>query len=125
MQVVANNEANEVNSETSIATQIELKQKSLDDYKKEFDRLNSLFNKKRRFEYAFQRLDEFERDVYDKPDGEIESKEFRLIFASGTYNDKEAIKISNVEVIKEAITYMKAKIESQIKAIEKEIIVVC
>jgi hypothetical protein len=117
-EVVSTETANENTANAST----EAVSKSLDDYKKEFDRLNLLFSKKRRFENAMQRLLAFETEVNDEPTEEIESKEFKLVFASGTYNDKEAIKVTNIAVIKETITYMKAKIENQILFIEAEIL---
>lgn len=121
-QEVATLEATTEELNPSNASTEALKAKSLEDLKKEFDRLNFLFNRKRKFENAMQKLELFEKDVWDEKDPEIESKEFRLIFASGNYNDKEAIRVSNVEVIKEAIEFLKNKIQLQIISIEKEIV---
>lgn len=114
--------AETTSEQTAIASTEAPKTKSLEELRKEFDRLNFLFNRKRKFENAYQKLEQFEKDVWDDKDPEIESKEFRLVFASGTYNEKEAIRISNVEVIKEAIEFLRGKIQLQIIGIEREII---
>lgn len=119
-QHVAENEAKTVEFTPNTSTEVKIK--SLEDYKKEFDRLSQLFNKKKRFESGLLKLDSYEREVYDAKSEELESNEFRIILASGTYSDKEAVKISNIEVIKEVITFLKEKIVLKIENIETEIL---
>lgn len=119
-QHVAENEAKTVEFTPNTSTEVKIK--SLEDYKKEFDRLSQLFNKKKRFESGLLKLDSYEREVYDAKSEELESNEFRIILASGTYSDKEAVKISNIEVIKEVIAFLKEKIVLKIENIETEIL---
>lgn len=117
MQEVAQNEAKVVELQPATTEQ---SKKSLQDFKKEFDRLNDLFNRKNRFESALQKLSDFSNGLKDDDPNSLDSSKFTLILDSG-YRGEE-IRISNRLVICEALSYLRSKIYATVEGIEAEIL---
>lgn len=95
------------------------KSKSLEERRKEFDRLELLFSKKARFELALDKLANFESGLQSEDPANFESGKFTLEL-SNSYN-REEIKVSNKEVLFDVVTYLKSRISSKISTIEAEI----
>lgn len=94
--------------------------KSLQELQKEFDRLHSLFYRKKRFERALEDLDNYAKRLADREGVDLEAKDFRIILGSGYSN--EDFKISNALVISDTIAFLKARIADTIARIEEDII---
>ena len=119
-QHLANNEAKTVEFTPNVSTETKEQPKTLDELKKQFDRLNTLFKNKQRFESALTSLNEFSTNILNEDQSNWESAKYSLILSSG-YN-REEIKISNKEVLIATISYLKSRIETTINTIEDDIL---
>jgi hypothetical protein len=106
--------------ESKKPSQPETQPKSLQELQKEFDRLHSLFYRKKRFERALEDLDNYAKRLADREGVDLEAKDFRIILGSGYSN--EDFKISNALVISDTIAFLKARIADTIARIEEDII---
>jgi hypothetical protein len=95
-------------------------EKTIEQKKAEFDRLNRLFYRQRCFEGAIKRINEYGESLAADTPNELESKNFRLILGSGYSN--EDLKITNREVIADTLSYLSARIENTIEEIQTEIL---
>lgn len=102
-------------------TAIAAKEKSLEEQKLKFDRLSALFFRKSRFESANNKLSEFLHDMAEDREENLESKTFKLSLSPNSYG-RDSIDISNKEVIKDAISYLKGRIALTIEQIEQAIL---
>ena len=95
-------------------------EKTIEQKKAEFDRLNRLFYRQRCFEGAIKRIKEYDENLAAESPNELESKSFRLILSNGYSNDD--LKITNREVITDTLSYLSARIENTIEGIQTEIL---
>lgn len=95
-------------------------EKTLEQKKAEFDRLNRLFYRQRCFEGAIKKIAEYSENLAADTPNELESNSFRLILGSGYSN--EDLKITNREVIADTLSYLSARIENTIEEIKTEIL---
>lgn len=102
-------------------TALAAKEKSLEEQKLKFDRLSALFFRKSRFESANNKLSEFLHDMAEDRVENLESKTFKLSLSPNSYG-RDSIDISNKEVIKDAISYLKGRIALTIEQIELAIL---
>lgn len=119
-QHVADNEAKTVEFTPNVSTETKEQPKTLDELKKQFDRLNTLFKNKQRFESALTSLNEFSANILNEDQSNWESAKYSLVLSCG-YN-REDIKISNKEVLIATISYLKSRIETTINTIEDDIL---
>lgn len=86
---------------------------------KEFERLNQLFRRKASFENSREQLTAYFESLKEKGE-ELESSEHRLTLGSG-YN-RDDFKITNLDVIRDCVKFVIARIEGNISGINAEIL---
>jgi hypothetical protein len=86
-----------------------------------YENLKSLFARKAAFKHSLGRL-ETVMDELGKSNDALETETVRLAFSVGRYNQDNALKISNKQVIIEAVDFLKQKIDAALISVEAEIL---
>jgi hypothetical protein len=112
--------AQDKNPSVSQETKSQPLTKTLEQTKAEFDRLNRLFYRQRCFDNAVKKINDFAESLEADSPTELETKNFRLVLASG-YNNED-VKVTNRDVIADTLNYLRARIENTIEEIQTEIL---